>query len=90
MSEGKVPRRHHGRILTSLMLLLFAVGVVPLLGTSWNLVRQSRESLEYDQKVIQLDKARSLSQQIAIYVQSLRSHVAAIARTLEVGGASGT
>jgi HD-GYP domain-containing protein (c-di-GMP phosphodiesterase class II) len=88
MSEG-LARRHRGRILTSLMLLLFAVGVVPLLGTSYNLVSQSRESLEYDQKVIQLDKARSLSQQIAIYVQSLRSHVAAIARTLEVGAASG-
>jgi HD-GYP domain-containing protein (c-di-GMP phosphodiesterase class II) len=89
MSEA-LARRHRGRILTSLMLLLFAVGVVPLLGTSYSLVSQSRESLEYDQKVIQLDKARSLSQQISVYVQGLRSHVAAIARTLEVGAASGT
>ena len=88
MSEG-LPRRHRGRILTSLMLLLFAVGVVPLLGTSYNLVTRAQEALELDQKVIQLDKARSLSQQISIYVQSLRSHVAAIARTLEVGAASG-
>ncbi len=88
MSEG-LARRHRGRILTSLMLLLFAVGVVPLLGTSYNLVTRAQEALELDQKVIQLDKARSLSQQINIYVQSLRSHVAAIARTLEVGAASG-
>jgi HD-GYP domain-containing protein (c-di-GMP phosphodiesterase class II) len=89
MSEG-LARRHRGRILTSLMLLLFAVGVVPLLGTSYNLVSQARESLESDQNIIQLDKARSLSQQIATYVQSLRSHVSAIARTLEVGAASGS
>jgi HD-GYP domain-containing protein (c-di-GMP phosphodiesterase class II) len=88
MSEG-LARRHRGRILTSLMLLLFAVGVVPLLGTSYNLYSRSRESLEYDQKVIQLDKARGLSHQVAIYVQSLVSHVAAVARTLEVGAASG-
>jgi HD-GYP domain-containing protein (c-di-GMP phosphodiesterase class II) len=88
MSEG-LARHHRGRILTSLMLLLFAVGVVPLLGTSYNLFSQARESLESDQNIIQLDKARSLSQQISTYVQSLRSHVAAIARTLEVGAASG-
>src|SRR5512143_2329174 len=89
MSEG-LARRHRGRILTSLMLLLLAVGVVPLLGTSYNLYSRSRESLEYDQKIIQLDKARSLSQQVSIYVQSLRSQVAAIARTLEVGVVNGT
>jgi len=89
MSEV-LARRHRGRILTSLMLLLLAVGVVPLLGTSYNLYSQSRESLKLDQDLIQLDKARSLSQQISIYVQSLVFHVAAVARTLEVGAASGS
>jgi HD-GYP domain-containing protein (c-di-GMP phosphodiesterase class II) len=88
MKEGLAPR-HRGRILTSLMLLLLAVGVVPLLGTSYNLYSRSKESLEYDQKLIQLYKARSLSQQISIYVQSLVSQVAVVARTLEVGAASG-
>jgi HD-GYP domain-containing protein (c-di-GMP phosphodiesterase class II) len=76
------PRR--GRILISLLLLLFLVGVVPLVTTSWNLVSRSRESLEFSQKAIQLDKARSLSHQIGIYVASLRSQVDTIARTLEV------
>ena len=83
MTEALAPRRR-GRILSSLLLLLFAVGVVPLVWTSYSLVAGSRESLEFDQKDIQLDKARLLSQQVAIYVQSLRSQVAAIARTLEV------
>jgi len=77
-------RRRHGRILVSLLLLLLAVGVVPLVATSYRLVSQSREILEYDQKVMQLDKARSLSQQVSVYVKSLQSQVVAIARTLEV------
>ena len=77
------PRRR-GRILTSLLLLLFVVGVVPLVGTSLYLVRQARADLELDQKTIQLAKARSLSQQIAMYSRGLRSQMAAIARTLEM------
>ena len=88
MSEGLAPR-HRGRILTSLMLLLLAVGVVPLLGTSYNLVSKAQETLKVDQEVIQLDKARGLSQQVSLYVQSLRSQVEAIARTLEVGVVNG-
>jgi HD-GYP domain-containing protein (c-di-GMP phosphodiesterase class II) len=58
--------------------------VVPLLWTSYKLVSRSREILELDQKSIQLDKARSLSQQVAIYLKSLEAQVTAIARTLEV------
>ena len=76
------PRR--GRILVSLLLLLFGVGVVPLVVTSYLLVSKSRDILELDQKTMQLDKARSLSQQVGVYVKSLQSQVVAIARTLEV------
>jgi HD-GYP domain-containing protein (c-di-GMP phosphodiesterase class II) len=81
---GTAPRRRRGRILLSLLGLLFLVGVVPLLFTSWNLVAKSRESLEFNQKALQLDKARGLTQQIAIYTESLHRQVLAIARTLEV------
>jgi HD-GYP domain-containing protein (c-di-GMP phosphodiesterase class II) len=77
------PRRRR-RILFSLLFLLFGVGVIPLVGTSWQLVSRSREILELDQKATQLDKARSLSQQVSVYVGSLRGQVAAIARTLEL------
>jgi HD-GYP domain-containing protein (c-di-GMP phosphodiesterase class II) len=78
------PPRRRGRILHSLLLLLFAVGVVPLVATSFHLVSKSREILELDQKSIQLDKARSLSQQVSTYLKSLQSQTIAIARTLEV------
>jgi HD-GYP domain-containing protein (c-di-GMP phosphodiesterase class II) len=60
------------------------VGVVPLLATSFHLVSKSREILELDQKSIQLDKARSLSQQVSTYLKSLQQQTIAIARTLEV------
>jgi HD-GYP domain-containing protein (c-di-GMP phosphodiesterase class II) len=77
-------RRRRGRILVSLLLLLLGVGVIPLVATSYRLVSRSREILELDQKAMQLDKARSLSQQVSVYVKSLQSQVVAIARTLEV------
>jgi HD-GYP domain-containing protein (c-di-GMP phosphodiesterase class II) len=77
-------RKHRGRLLYSLLLLLFGLGVVPLLWTSWTLVSRSREILELDQKASQLDKARSLSQQVATYLHSLQAQVTAVARTLEV------
>jgi len=77
-------RSRRGRILTTLLLLLFLVGVFPLLWTSYTLVSGSREILELDQKTLQLDKARSLSQQVAVFVRSLQAQVATVARTLGV------
>jgi HD-GYP domain-containing protein (c-di-GMP phosphodiesterase class II) len=82
-------RRRRGRILFSLLLLLFGVGVVPLVATAYHLVSRSREILELDQKALQLDKARSLSQQVAVYVGNLRDQIDTIARTLEVESAVG-
>jgi HD-GYP domain-containing protein (c-di-GMP phosphodiesterase class II) len=84
------PRRlPQGRILYSLLGLLLAVGVVPLLWTSSTLIRQSREILELDEKIMQADKARSLSQQVALYLQSIESQVTAIARTIEIEAGQG-
>jgi HD-GYP domain-containing protein (c-di-GMP phosphodiesterase class II) len=86
-AAARRPRR--GRILFSLLLLLFGVGVVPLVATAYHLVSRSREILELDQKALQLDKARSLSQQVAVYVGNLRDQIDTIARTLEVESAVG-
>jgi HD-GYP domain-containing protein (c-di-GMP phosphodiesterase class II) len=83
VADALTPRRR-GRILLTLLALLFLVGVVPLLWTSFTLVSRSREILELDQKTLQLDKARSLSQQVAVFVRSLQAQVATVARTLEV------
>lgn len=88
--EGTKPGLRRGRILYSILALLFAVGVVPLVWTSYRLYNTSRLSIESNQKEWQLDKARLISTQVSIYVDSLRTQVAAIARTLELdaGGAS--
>ena len=50
MAKRPRPAPRRGRILFSLLLLLFVVGVVPLLWTSYTLVSRSREILELDQK----------------------------------------
>jgi HD-GYP domain-containing protein (c-di-GMP phosphodiesterase class II) len=78
------PRRRRGRILFSILLLLFAIGVMPLLWTSYRLVSDMGRGLELNQKQMQLDKAHSLSSQVAMYVQSLGDQVSVIARTLEI------
>jgi HD-GYP domain-containing protein (c-di-GMP phosphodiesterase class II) len=84
-ARARPPRR--GRILLTLLALLFGIGVVPLVLTSYSLVSRSREILELDQKTIQLDKARSLSQQVSVYLKSVQAQVTAVARTLEMDGA---
>ncbi len=83
MAEGQ-PRHRRGRILFSILLLLFAVGVVPLVYVSWDLVTRSRTSIETTQQEWQLDKARLISTQVAIYVDGLRAQVVSIARTFEI------
>jgi hypothetical protein len=87
MGEGK-SRLRRGRILYSILALLFAVGVVPLVWTSYRLYNTSRLSIESNQKEWQLDKARLISTQVTIYVDSLRTQVGAIARTLELDAGS--
>ena len=85
----KSPPIRRGRILFSILALLFLVGVVPLVWTSIELVARSRQSLESNQKEWQLDKARLISTQVSIYVDGLRTQVASIARTLEVDPGAG-
>ena len=73
------PRLRRGRILFSILALLFAVGVVPLVYVSWDLVSRSRQSIETTQQEWQLDKGQLISKQVSIYVAGLRSNVVSIA-----------
>jgi len=76
------PKRR-GRILVSLLLLLFLVGVVPLVWTSFTLVDRGRQMLEDDQRMLQHDKARSLAEQISGYTRNVRGRVQTISKSLE-------
>lgn len=59
---------------------MVAIAVAPLLWTSWSLFQRSRDILELDQKSSQLDKARGLSEQIALYTGGIRADVASLAQ----------
>ncbi len=80
--------RPRGRILYSLLLLLLGVGTLPLFWVSFALVSDARERLETELKQLQQATARSLSQQVALYVRSLESQVRSIAQMVEVGAGS--
>jgi HD-GYP domain-containing protein (c-di-GMP phosphodiesterase class II) len=82
--SAPVTRRRRGRLLYWLLLLLLGVGVVPLLYTSSNLVSRNEEGLQFTQRQMQQEKARSLASRVQLYVESLRGRVATIARTLEI------
>jgi HD-GYP domain-containing protein (c-di-GMP phosphodiesterase class II) len=84
MTKGTPPRPRRGRILFSILALLLAVGVVPLIYVSWDLVSRSRQSIETTQQEWQLDKGQLISKQVAIYVAGLRANVLSIARSLEM------
>ena len=83
----KAPPNRRGRILFSILGLLFLVGVVPLVWTSYRLVSTSRESLEVSLKETQIAKAKTLARQVELYVSSVHSQIVTIARTLEVDAA---
>jgi HD-GYP domain-containing protein (c-di-GMP phosphodiesterase class II) len=80
---GPAQGNRRGRILYYILGLLLVVGVLPLVLTSYELVSRSRQSIESDSREWQLDKARLIANQVAIYVAGLRSQVTSIARTLE-------
>ena len=86
MAEKSPPNRR-GRILFSILGLLFLVGVVPLVWTSYRLVTTSRESLVVSLKETQIAKAKTLARQVELYVSSVHSQIVTIARTLEVDAA---
>jgi HD-GYP domain-containing protein (c-di-GMP phosphodiesterase class II) len=83
MAEKPAPNRR-GRILFSILALLFLVGVVPLVWTSYRLVTTSRESLKVSLIETQIAKAKTLARQVELYVSSAHSQIVTIARTLEL------
>ena len=70
MAEKPPPSsQRRGRILFSILGLLFVVGVLPLLWTSYRLFTTSRDDLEVSLKETQIAKAKTLARQAELYVQ---------------------
>jgi HD-GYP domain-containing protein (c-di-GMP phosphodiesterase class II) len=82
------PKRRTG-ILVSILALLFVVGLVPLLWTSYTLVSRSSEILEADQRQIQHDKVIALSNHVENFIGAQRRQILSIARGLALGSAPG-
>jgi hypothetical protein len=71
-------------ILVSILALLFMVGLVPLLWTSYFLVEKGAEILEADQRVIQHDKVVSLSNYVESFVAEQLRYIRSVARGLAI------
>ncbi len=77
------PAQPRWRILYSLLVMLFIVGVVPLLFTYWILIDMNRETLRTIQKERQLSIASFISETISGHVDDSFGRLEAIAQTLE-------
>ncbi len=77
------PPRTRWRILYSLLVMLFFVGVVPLLFTYWILIDMNRETLRTIQKERQLSIANFVSETITSHVEESVGRIEAIAKAVE-------
>src|SRR5436190_5312193 len=68
-AEPAPPRRRHRSLVLTVLALLSLVGLVPLVLMGWQVARSLASDLEANQKEIQLDKAKTLEQEIGSYIQ---------------------
>ena len=78
------------KILYSLLLILFLVGLVPLLISDWMLIQINRDVLETNQKILQQNIAASLASEISIFlegfIEQVRNVTLALETSLQRGG----
>jgi HD-GYP domain-containing protein (c-di-GMP phosphodiesterase class II) len=63
------------RILYSLLILLLAVGVIPLGIFGWTIIQNNREELETNQKFLQYTIAQSISDEVQGFVRDLKGRI---------------
>lgn len=86
-SPTRVKRR--GKILYSLIAVMLAAGLVPLVLTTIWLFGRNREALEASERLLQIDQTRSIAQQARLYLQSMHDQISAIAETFEIASDPG-
>ncbi len=69
VGAGSPQRVRRSSIVLTVLALLVFVGLVPLVLMGWKVSSSLAEDLEANQKEIQLDKAKTLEQEISRYVQ---------------------
>jgi HD-GYP domain-containing protein (c-di-GMP phosphodiesterase class II) len=76
------PVKKRGRIVLSLLIVLFAVGMLPLLTVVRQLVESNREALKTSHQQYQLLLARTLNAEFAVHLESGRRALAQLGESL--------
>ena len=79
-NSTRVPRR--GRIVFSLLAVFVFVGLTPLATVAWKLIDINREALTTASQEFQLLLASSIADELDTHVESLRSQLSGVTKTL--------
>lgn len=77
--------KKRSKILSSLVAVLLAMALLPLLVVSWRLITINRETLAANQRALQLQVAQSRAREVEVFVRSYFDRTAGFARALELG-----
>ncbi len=83
-----ISQRFDSKILYSLLAILTVIATVPLLLYGWKSIELNRDTLQTNLREFQLNLARSISNEVSLYVDSIQNQVALFARVMEIGGAA--
>lgn len=72
------------KIVYTLLAFMLLAATAPLVVSSWKLISINKSALTSDQKIIQLQTGHQLATEISIYLQSCRSQIEAIKRSLPI------
>jgi putative nucleotidyltransferase with HDIG domain len=83
-----VSARRRGKLIFSILAILLAMALLPLLIVSWRLVAINRETLSANQRALQLQLAQAKAREIELFTSSCYGRAAGLARALELAGNS--
>lgn len=67
--------KKRGKILYSILFLLLAIGLIPLIISDWKLIEINREALETKEKEMQQNITSSIARMISFYLETLKEEV---------------
>ncbi|MEW6729781.1 MAG: HD domain-containing phosphohydrolase [Acidobacteriota bacterium] len=79
-------KEKRSKILYTVLAVLLAVGVLPVVLVGWQLVEINRETLRGNEQRFQLASVEDKAKQIKLYVSSYRDQIIAFARSFEIAG----
>ena len=80
--------KKRGKILFSILILLIAIGLIPLIVSDWILIEINREDLQTKEKEMQQNISFSIAQMMSLYLETLKEEARNIALELRADFAS--